>query len=51
MVIIDFRLNNWKGFVPKLENQYDRKIITILGDKKHQEVTDQISDAIEGATN
>lgn len=43
---LQYRLGNWKAFVPKLENKYERKIVTILVDKKHQEVTEQISDAI-----
>lgn len=45
------RLKNWKGFLPKLENEYESKIITILAERKAEDVTDAISDAIEGATN
>lgn len=49
--IVKRRLKNWKAFLPKLENEYESKIITILAEKKAEDVTDAISDAIEGATN
>ena len=49
--IVQRRLKNWKAFLPKLENEYEAKIITVLAEKKAEDVTDAISDAIEGATN
>ncbi len=49
--IVKRRLKNWKAFLPKLESEFESKIMTILAERKPEDVTDAISDAIEGATN